>query len=126
MERMFYQIQRFGERRAGTHKIDDGDVSRTAGRVWSKAAPNPIDWEVRTARGVFTTQDRTTLRTASGSCTAELRVLHIAGGGHLGADYVASHWAGLHVAESSSDVRWSGRGGRPWHAVFVEPLSQVL
>ena len=46
---------------------------RAASRVWSEGRVNPIHWEIRTAVGVFTTDDRVTWRTGTGEWTAELR-----------------------------------------------------
>jgi hypothetical protein len=51
----------------------DADLARAAGRIWSLGRANPIDWEVPTAVGTFTTRDRATWQTASGAWTAELR-----------------------------------------------------
>jgi hypothetical protein len=51
----------------------DGELARAAGRIYSPGRANPIDWEVRTTLGTFTTDDRATRRTESGAWTAELR-----------------------------------------------------
>ena len=55
------------------HKFGDEELSRVASRVWSEGRVNPIDWEIRTALGIFSTHDRTTWRTGGGDWTAELR-----------------------------------------------------
>jgi hypothetical protein len=55
------------------HKFEDGDVGRSAARVWTEGRANPVEWQVRTALGVFTTADRATWHTGSGEWTAELR-----------------------------------------------------
>ena len=55
------------------HNFEDEELSRAAGRIWSEGRANPIDWQVRTALGVFTTEDRATWRTGAGDWTAELR-----------------------------------------------------
>lgn len=49
------------------------ELGRAAGRIWSLGRANPIDWEVPTMLGTFTTRDRTSWQTASGAWTAELR-----------------------------------------------------
>jgi len=54
-------------------KLADDELGRVAGRVWSEGRANPIDWEIRSPLGVFTTDDRATWRTPSGGLTAELR-----------------------------------------------------
>ena len=51
----------------------DDDPGRAASRVWTEGRANPIDWEVRTTIGTFTTLDRSTWRTQSGAWSAELR-----------------------------------------------------
>jgi len=53
---------------ADTHRL-----GRAAERIWAEGRPNPIDWQVRTALGAFSTTDRATWRTDSGEWTAELR-----------------------------------------------------
>jgi hypothetical protein len=55
------------------HNFGDEELRRAAGRVWSEGRANPIDWQIRTSLGTFTTDDRATWRTASGDWTAELR-----------------------------------------------------
>ena len=54
-------------------KFGDAELSRVAGRLWSEGRANPIDWEIRSPVGVFTTRDRATWTTESGNWTAELR-----------------------------------------------------
>jgi hypothetical protein len=51
----------------------DSDLGRAAGRIWSLGRANPIDWEVPTALGTFTTRDRATWQTPARNWTAELR-----------------------------------------------------
>jgi hypothetical protein len=51
----------------------DEELSRAAGRIWSEGRANPIDWQIRTPLGVFSTNDRATWRTDGGTWTAELR-----------------------------------------------------
>ncbi|MBV9323915.1 MAG: hypothetical protein JO352_09040 [Chloroflexi bacterium] len=55
------------------HRYADEVLARAAGRVWAEGRANPIEWEIHTRLGVFTTQDRATWRTQSGDWTAELR-----------------------------------------------------
>jgi hypothetical protein len=55
------------------HKYADEELGRAASRIWSEGRANPIDWEIRTVLGVFSTEDRATWRTAAGNWTAELR-----------------------------------------------------
>src|SRR5438128_728240 len=55
------------------HRFADEELSRAASRVWSEGRANPIDWEIRTSLGVFTSEDRATWQTPSGGWTAELR-----------------------------------------------------
>ena len=55
---------------------DSGLLGRTAQRIWAEGRANPIDWQVRTALGSFSTTDRATWRTDSGEWTAELRRSH--------------------------------------------------
>jgi len=51
----------------------DEDLGRAAGRVWAEGRANPIGWEIRTGIGTFSTGDRSTWHTYSGSWSAELR-----------------------------------------------------
>jgi hypothetical protein len=48
-------------------------MGRIAEWIWSLGRVNPIDWEIRTPVGTFSTDDRATWRTESGEWTAELR-----------------------------------------------------
>jgi hypothetical protein len=41
-------------------KYADDELGRAAGRVWALGRANPIDFEVRTPLGTFTTDDRST------------------------------------------------------------------
>jgi len=52
---------------------DSSLLGRAAERIWAEGRANPIDWQVRTALGSFSTTDRATWRTDSGEWTAELR-----------------------------------------------------
>jgi hypothetical protein len=51
----------------------DSDLGGAAGRIWSLGRANPIDWEIPTPLGTFTTRDRATWQTPTGGWTAELR-----------------------------------------------------
>jgi hypothetical protein len=42
------------------HKFEEEQLGRAAGRIWSEGRANPVDWEIRTALGMFTTDDRST------------------------------------------------------------------
>jgi len=55
------------------HRYADEELGRAAGRVFAEGRANPIDWQIRTQLGVFTTEDRATWRTDSGDWIAELR-----------------------------------------------------
>jgi hypothetical protein len=46
---------------------------RAAGRLWSEGRSNPVSWQIRTALGTFSTDDRSTWHTDGGQWTAELR-----------------------------------------------------
>jgi hypothetical protein len=41
----------------------DGELGRAAGRIWTEGRVNPIDWEIRTPLGTFTTDNRSVWRT---------------------------------------------------------------
>src|SRR4051812_13056432 len=92
------------------HKFADEELSRAAGRIWSEGRVNPIDWEIRTVLGVFTTEDRATWRSVGGSWTAELRrsrngnhgYLALFEGGVYRGRYDASGW---HTATDRKRVR---------------------
>ena len=51
----------------------DDDLNMAAGRIWTEGRANPIDWEIRTPLGTFTTDDRATWCTETDGWTAELR-----------------------------------------------------
>jgi len=53
--------------------ITDPTLGRAAERIWSEGRVNPIDWEIGTTLGRFTTSDRATWYTDSGGWAAELR-----------------------------------------------------
>jgi hypothetical protein len=55
------------------HKFGDEELSRVGGCIWTLGRANPIEFEIRTGVGVFTTDDRATWRTGTGEWTAELR-----------------------------------------------------
>ena len=55
------------------HRFADEEIARSIARVFAEGRAHPIDWEIRTTLGVFSTDDRATWRTASGDWTAELR-----------------------------------------------------
>ena len=55
------------------HKYADEELGRAVGRVWALGRANPIDFEVRTPLGTFTTDDRSTWHAQPGAWTAELR-----------------------------------------------------
>jgi hypothetical protein len=57
------------------HRYEEEALGRAASRIWAEGRANPIDWEIRTQLGTFTTDDRSTWRTASADAewTAELR-----------------------------------------------------
>jgi hypothetical protein len=55
------------------HKYGEQDIGRAAGRVWTEGRANPIDWQIRTPLGTFTTKDRSTWRTEEAGWSAELR-----------------------------------------------------
>src|SRR5436190_10471369 len=92
------------------HTFGDEELTRAASRIWSEGRVNPIGWEVRTAVGVFTTDDRTTWRTATGDSTAELRrsrngnhwFLAVFEGGVYRGRYDATSW---HTATDRKRVR---------------------
>lgn len=92
------------------HNFGEEELSRAGGRIWSEGRANPIDWEIRTALGVFSTEDRATWRTASGGWTAELRrsrsgshwFLALFEGGVYRGRYDASGW---HAATDRKRVR---------------------
>ncbi len=54
-------------------KFADEELRRAANRIWTEGRANPIDWEIRTHLGIFSTHDRATWSTESGNWTAELR-----------------------------------------------------
>jgi hypothetical protein len=91
-------------------KFGDEDLGRAASRIWSEGRANPIGWEIRTAVGVFTTDDRTTWRTEAGKWTAELRrsrngnhwFLAVFEAGVYRGRYDASRW---HAATDRKRVR---------------------
>jgi len=92
------------------HQCADGEVGRSAARVWTEGRVNPVDWQVRTALGVFTTGDRATWHTESGEWTAELRrsrnghhlYLALFEGGVYRGRYDASGW---HAATERRRIR---------------------
>src|SRR6266849_10584223 len=51
----------------------DEDVANATARIWTEGRANPIDWEIRTPIGTFTTDDRATWFTEPDGWTAELR-----------------------------------------------------
>ncbi|HEY1293260.1 MAG TPA: hypothetical protein VGJ60_09280 [Chloroflexota bacterium] len=51
----------------------DATLGRAAERIWSEGRVNPIDWEIGTTLGHFTTRDRATWYSDSGEWAAELR-----------------------------------------------------
>ena len=51
----------------------DDELGKAAGRIWTEGRANPIDWEIRTLLGTFTTDDRATWCTEPDGWTAELR-----------------------------------------------------
>jgi hypothetical protein len=55
------------------HRYGEEELGRAAGRIWTEGRANPIDWEVRTSLGSFTTDDRATWHTESDNWSAELR-----------------------------------------------------
>ena len=55
------------------HTYADAELARPAARIWAEGRANPIDWEIHTSLGVFTTNDRATWHTRSDAWTAELR-----------------------------------------------------
>jgi len=55
------------------HVFTDDELGQSAGRVWTVGRANPVEWEVRTALGVFTTHDKVTWHGSSGEWVAELR-----------------------------------------------------
>ena len=55
------------------HRYADQELARAASRVFAEGRANPIDWQIRTELGIFSTDDRATWRTESGHWTAELR-----------------------------------------------------
>jgi hypothetical protein len=80
---------------------DPGLLGRAAERIWAEGRANPLDWQVRTALGSFSTTDRATWRTDSGAWTAELRrsdkghhwYLALFEGGRYRGRYDARGWA---------------------------------
>jgi hypothetical protein len=54
-------------------RIEDAALGRAAERIWSEGRVNPLDWEISTTLGRFTTRDRATWYTDSGDWAAELR-----------------------------------------------------
>jgi hypothetical protein len=92
------------------HKFGEEQLGRAAGRIWSEGRANPVDWEIRTALGMFTTDDRSTWRTSAGEWTAELRrsrngnhwLLAVFEGGVYRGRYDASGW---HTATDRKGVR---------------------
>src|SRR3981081_3052948 len=51
----------------------DDELGKAAGRIWTEGRANPIDWEIRTLLGTFTTDDRAIWCTEPDGWTAELR-----------------------------------------------------
>ena len=51
----------------------DDELGKAAGRIWTEGRANPIDWEIRTLLGTFTTDDRATWCANSDGWSAELR-----------------------------------------------------
>jgi hypothetical protein len=54
-------------------QLDQTPLGRAAERIWSEGRVNPIDWEIGTTLGRFTTMDRATWYTESAEWAAELR-----------------------------------------------------
>ncbi len=52
---------------------DSALLGRAAGRIWAEGRANPIEWQVRTSLGTFTTEDRAAWRADSGAWVAEIR-----------------------------------------------------
>jgi hypothetical protein len=92
------------------HRFGDEELSRAAGRIWSEGRANPTYFEIRTALGVFSTDDRATWRTGTGEWTAEVRrsrnghhwFLALFEGGVYRGRYDASGW---HAATDRKRVR---------------------
>ena len=92
------------------HKFADEELGRAAARVMSEGRLNPLFWEISTALGVFTTEERATWRTDNGNWTAELRrsrhgthaYLALFEGGVYRGRYDASGW---HAATDRKRVR---------------------
>jgi hypothetical protein len=53
--------------------VDPALLGRVAERIWAEGLSNPLDWDVRTTVGTFSTTDRCTWRSSDGVWTAELR-----------------------------------------------------
>src|SRR5690349_1109486 len=91
-------------------KFGDEELGRAASRIWAEGRANPIGWEIRSALGVFTTEDRTTWRTDADNWTAELRrstkgshwFLAVFEGGVYRGRYDATGW---HAATDRKRVR---------------------
>ena len=92
------------------HKFGDEELGRAASRIWWEGRANPMGWEVPTALGVFTTEDRATSRTGARNWTAELRrsingkhwFLALFEGGVYRGRYDANRW---HAATHRKRVR---------------------
>ena len=92
------------------HNFGDEELGRAASRIWSQGRANPIGWEIPTALGVFTTEDRATWHTGAGDWTAELRrsttgnhtYLALFEGGVYRGRYDASRW---HASTDRKRVR---------------------
>ena len=55
------------------HAFGNADLGRAAGRIWSLGRANPIDFDIPTTLGTFSTDDRATWQSESGVWTAEVR-----------------------------------------------------
>lgn len=69
------RIRGASEHEKGTamNKLRDEDLSRIASRIWAEGRCNPLDWEIRTPLGTFTTDDRAVWLSDGTDWTAELR-----------------------------------------------------
>jgi hypothetical protein len=83
-----------------THAADE--LGRAAGRIWTEGRANPLDWEIRTKLGIFSTLDRATWSTESGEWTAE-----------LGRSKNGRHWF---LAMFDGGVYRGRYDGTGWHA----------
>ena len=54
-------------------RTDSAALGQAAGTIWCIGRANPVDWQIRTPLGSFTTEDRASWHTHSGERAGELR-----------------------------------------------------